>query len=177
MYIWLGINVDGQLGGIKEKAKEIDKELAFTNSCFTLPLHISLKMSFAVDGAKFPEIAADIENYYSSVEPFEIDVRGIENEQVIVWIRMHECERLNEIHDALNDLLLKKYGIGLHEYDTDYKFHTTLFMDSDGEKINAAFERVKDTPIPKRLVADRFVIGTSQSGALGTYSVYKEITK
>lgn len=177
MYIWLGINVDGQLGDVKKKAKEIDKELAFTNSCFTLPLHISLKMSFAIDDAKFSEIAADIENYYSSVESFEIDVRGIENEQVIVWIRMHECEGLNEIHDALNDLLLKKYGIGLHEYDTDYKFHTTLFMDSDGEKINAAFERVKDTPIPKRLVADRFVIGTSQGGALGTYSVYKEITK
>ena len=69
----------------------------------------------------------------------------------------------------------KKYGVPLHEYDMDYKFHTTLFMDSDTDKMNAAYDAIKNEPVPKTLRADRFIIGTSPSGALGTYSVYKEI--
>ena len=177
MYIWLGINVDEQLCEVRDRAYEVNKRLEFENFCYTLPFHISLKMSFYVDDGKFDEVVADIESYYATIEPFEIDIKGIENEQVIVWVRMRESERLNKIHDNLNELLLSKYGVGLHEYDADYKFHTTLFMDGNTDKINDAFELVKNASLPQKLVADRFLIGRSQSGRLGTYSVYKEIKR
>ena len=175
MYIWLGINVDEQLCEVRDRAYDVNRRLAFENFCYTLPFHISLKMSFQVENALFDKILADVESYYSTITPFEIDIKGIENESVIVWVRMCENKRLNKIHDDLNALLLDKYGVGLHEYDTDYKFHTTLFMDGDTSKIDAAFDMVKDTPLPQSITANRFIIGRSASGALGTYSVYKEI--
>ena len=49
MYIWTGADVDSQLGEIKELTKRAEGELGFVHSNFTLPLHVSLKMSFYVD--------------------------------------------------------------------------------------------------------------------------------
>ena len=175
MYIWLGINVDGQLADLRDRAEKIERELGVKNSCYTLPMHISLKISFPMKEELFDSVVKDVEKIYSSHRSFDINVKGIENENVIVWIRMEECETLNAIHDELNELLLRKYGVPLHEYDMDYKFHTTLFMDSDTDKMNAAYGKIKNEPVPSVLHADRFIIGTSRSGALGTYSVYKEI--
>ena len=64
-----------------------------------------------------------------------------------------------------------------HEYDLDFMFHTTLFMDDDTEKVAKAYEKVKDISVPDKLVASRFVIGTSESGDLGTYKIHKTIEK
>jgi len=175
MYIWLGINVDDQLCDLRSKAIEVERKLGMKNSCYTLPMHISLKISFPVSDELFDSIVNDVERIYSSHQTFDIDVKGIENENVIVWIRMKENEKLNAMHDELNELLLKKYGVPLHEYDMDYKFHTTLFMDNDTDKLSEAYDKVKNEPIPDMLRVNSFVIGTSPSGALGTYSVYKEI--
>jgi 2'-5' RNA ligase len=176
MYIWIGIDVDGQLCEIKQKALEIDRDFNFENSCFTLPLHISLKMSFPMSGDNFQSVVYDIASYFESTAPFEISLKGIEAYENIVWIRMINNEEINKIHDDLNDMLLSKYGVGLHEYDLDYKFHTTLFMSDDEDKIKTAYEEIKDTSLPDTLKINRFLIGTSNSGKLGTYSVFKEIT-
>ena len=73
--------------------------------------------------------------------------------------------------------VLEKYNIPLHEYDLDYKFHTTLFMDDDWEKVKQAYRKIRHMKLPARLTAERFVIGVSASGALGTYRIYKTITK
>lgn len=175
MYIWIGINVDGQLCDVKEKALEIDRNLCFKNSCFTLPLHISLKISFPVDDSRFQAVIGDIVEYYQSLKPFQIAIKGLEKDKNILWIRMVNNKEIDQIHDGLNEMLLEKYGVGLHEYDLDYKFHTTLFMDDDEEKISKAYELIKDIELPHSLIIDSFLIGTSKSGALGTYSVFKEI--
>ena len=175
MYIWLGINVDDQLCDLRSKAIDIEHKLGMKNSCYTLPMHISLKISFPVSDELFDSVVADVEEVYYSHQSFDVEVNGVENENVIVWIRMKENEKLNAIHDELNELLLKKYGVPLHEYDMDYKFHTTLFMDNDPDKLNAAYDKVKNEPVPGKLRVNSFVTGISQSGALGTYSVYKEI--
>ena len=148
MYIWLGINVNGQLLSIRQMAERIEGELVMGNSCYTLPMHISLKMSFDISEEKFNEVVEDVTRLLSSCEPFDVGVKGIENEEVIVWIRMKENDKLNSIHDALNELLLLKYRVPLHEYDADYKFHTTLFMDSDTDKLRVAYDRIKNEKLP-----------------------------
>lgn len=175
MYIWIGINVDGQLSDIKEKAMKIDRELEFKNSCFTLPLHISLKISFPMENGDFEAVIGDITDYYKSIKPFHIGVKGLEKDENIAWIRMVNNAEIHKIHDDLNEMLLQKYKVGLHEYDLDYKFHTTLFMDDDADKISKAYDLIKDVALPETLYINRFLIGTSQSGSLGTYSVYREI--
>ena len=177
MYIWIGIDVDQPLSEVRRQAMAIDRELQFQNSCFTLPLHISLKMSFEIEDSLANDVISTIEAYYQSVSPFDVKIKGLEKDQVIVWIRMMENRRLNKLHDDLNQLLMEQFDVGLHEYDMDYKFHTTLFMDQDLDKIALAYQQIKHVSLPEVLRANRFVIGTSKSGALGTYSVIKEIIK
>lgn len=177
MYIWTGIDVEKQLLDVKEKAIDIDRALAFKNSCFMLPMHISLKMSFPIRISEKEEIIKTIIDYYATIKPFEIELNKIEKYEHIVWIRMKENEYLNKISFDLNDILLKKYKIGLHEYDLDYQFHTTLFMDDDSDKVNRAFAEIQSVVLPKTISANTFLIGISETGNLGTFSIYRSIMK
>lgn len=174
MYIWLGIHVDDQFAAVGKQAKEIERCIGFTHSNFTLPLHISLKISFPVADELFDTVVHTVENYYKTLSPFDIKIHGIENEGTTAWIRMERNPTLDRIHDDLNGILLEQYGVPLHEYDTDYKYHTTLFMDSDTQKISAACEQLGSVPLPDTLRADHLLIGCSPTGALGTYKVYRE---
>ena len=175
MYIWIGIDVDDQLTQIKAAAREVEDRIGFINSNFTLPLHISLKISFPVPDAQVEAVFRDLAEVFKTVPPFSIPVKGIELDAVIAWIRMEKNATLNALHDRLNDLLLEKYQVPLHEYDRDYKFHTTLFMDMDLEKVRKAFDAVRDSFLPGVLQAKRVVIGTSPTGKLGSYTVVRDI--
>ncbi len=177
MYIWIGINVDGQMPSLKEKALLADRELGFKNSCFTLPQHISLKISFDVAPQKVDNVIADILSYYEKIEPFYIKPDKIQNCQNICWILHRSCPEIERISLDLNNMLQARYGVPLHEYDLDFLFHTSLFMDDDFTKVAAAYERVKDTPLPEKLKANRFVIGASESGALGTFKIIHEVVR
>ncbi|MBE6547636.1 MAG: hypothetical protein E7667_01980 [Ruminococcaceae bacterium] len=176
MYIWTGIDVDSQLGNIKSAAKQIESDIGFANSNFTLPFHISLKMSFCVDNSIYADVINTILDYYKQIKPFDIEVAGIEKEETIVWIRMKESPTVNLIHDDLNRILLEKYNVPLHEYDMDYKFHTTLFMDSDTTKTDRAYNKIKSEKVPTSLRVEKILIGTSETGALGSYKVTHNIT-
>ncbi len=176
MYIWVGIDMDNQLEEIREAAKAAERAIGFRHSNFTLPLHVSLKISFPVSNELASAVMADVLEIYKSVSPFLIPVSGLQNEGTIAWIRMGESKELNALHDALNEMLLSRYGVPLHEYDTDYKFHTTLFMDEDSDKVARGYAAVKNTPLPNRLRVERLLIGTSNSGALGSYQVEREFS-
>ena len=55
MYIFVGINVEKTLENIGRKVNEINDNLGYEHS--TLPLHISLKMSFEIDNGKVKAIS------------------------------------------------------------------------------------------------------------------------
>ena len=171
MYIWIGIDVDDQLASVKQRTLEIEQRIGFEHSNFTLPLHVSLKISFKVEDSVSGEVIDAILQYYKGIESFEIEVSGIEIENTIVWIRYHGNETLNRIHDDLNRILLEGYGVPLHVYDLDYKFHTTLFMDDDAEKIAAAHREIREMTLPKRVRVKALLLGTSKSGTLGSFRV------
>jgi 2'-5' RNA ligase len=171
MYIWVGVDVENQLLEVKEKTMEVEKKLGFANSNFTLPLHISLKISFKVDDNIYQKVINKITTYYRSLKPFEVEVKDIENFNTIVWIRMVNNKMIDQIHDDLNKMLFKEYNVGLHQYDLDYAFHTTLFMDNDTVKVNKAYEMIKDVKLPSKLMINKFVVGTSKDGSLGSYAV------
>ena len=177
MYVWIGIDVDSQLDKIKEKAQKIEQNIGFKNSNFTLPLHVSLKISFFIEDNIFESVKADIINIFDDFNAFDISVKGVELENNICWIRMERNSSLDGLHDRLNSVMLEKHGIPMHEYDMDYKFHTTLFMDDDINKVRNAYSELGEVYVPNKLMANKFVIGTSESGALGTYKVVCEYKK
>ena len=171
MYIWVGIDVDRQLQEIKQKGLMVEKEIGFALSNFNMPLHISLKISFEVPEGKYGSISHDILNLFKNTGAFDIPVKSIENEGCIAWIRMGECPKLKKLSIKLNNMLLEQYGIPLHEYDTDYKFHTTLFIEQNTEMVRRGYEALKDFPLPATLRAERFSIGVSTEGKPGTYKI------
>ncbi|MBQ7715177.1 MAG: 2'-5' RNA ligase family protein [Clostridia bacterium] len=175
MYIWQGADVDCQLGEIKKVTKEIEDRIGFAHSNFTLPLHISFKQSYQVEDDVADEVIDLVSDYFKTLKPFEISVKGIEHFGCIVWISTDWSERINEITDNFNRLLLEKYSVPIHLYDTDRRYHVTLFMDDDEKKVSRAYEAVKDVALPTRLRIDKLVIGTSPVGELGTYKVIKTI--
>lgn len=177
MFVWIGIDVDDQYDEIKRVAKAVDKKNGFKNSCFTLPMHISLKISFKIDKNDYENIKNSIFQVFESVKPFEIAVNAIENHGNICWIRMKDNPCLNALSAEINGILKEKHNIPLHEYDLDFLFHTSLFLDDDFDKVNMGYEFVKDVVLPEKLIANRFVIGVSESGNLGTYRVVDAVER
>lgn len=175
MFVWVGINIEEQLKETRRAVDGVFEKIDISNVTCQLPLHISLKISFEIENALFESVLDDITSMYKAHEPFEIAVRGIEKLENIEWIRMYSNEKVETLATELNAMLREKHGIPLHEYDLDFIFHTTLFMDDDAEKINAAHTLLGNLALPKNLIANTFVIGTSETGKNGTYRVYKTV--
>ena len=177
MYIWVGINVEEQLKEVRSAVDGVFEKIDISNVTCQLPLHISLKISFEIENSLFENVLNDIIAVYNEQEPFEIKVKGIEKHENIEWIRMYSNEKIEALATSLNMMLRDKYGISLHKYDLDFIFHTTLFMDDNVEKINAAHRLLGDVALPQSLIANTFVIGTSETGKNGTYRVYRTVDK
>ncbi|MBO4872754.1 MAG: 2'-5' RNA ligase family protein [Lachnospiraceae bacterium] len=175
MYIWIGIDVDEQVENIREKVREQEILRGIVKSNLTLPFHISLKMSFPMEEERAAAVMDAAEAYLRTFRPFDIPVAGIEYHTTIAWIRMRENPVLDRIHDGLDAMLAERFGVGQHEYDKDYLFHTTLFMEDDAGRVRQGYEAVKDEPLPAVLTADTFLIGASETGALGSYRVIRRI--
>ncbi len=175
MYIWVAIDVNEQVIKLREVAENYINERGLSSTTFTLPFHISLKISFQIPDDKFEDAVSDIRDFYKSLKPFQITVKGIEQSGTIVWITMQDSVELADIHKNLDEMLFEKYGVIQHDFDKDFKFHTSVLMINNEEQIAKAFETIKDTNIPETLRAERFVIGSSAEGLAGTYSVIEEI--
>lgn len=175
MFVWVGINVENQLKEVRRAVDGVFEKIDISNVTCQLPLHISLKISFEINNSLFESVLSDIVAIYSAQKPFEMEIKGIEKHENIEWIRMYSNDRVEALATKLNMMLKEKYGIPLHEYDLDFIFHTTLFMDDDADKINAAHNLLGNLELPKTLVANTFVIGKSETGKNGTYRVYKTI--
>ena len=68
-----------------------------------------------------------------------------------------------------------EFDVKPHEYDLDFKFHTTLFIDGDKDKINTAYQKIKHIDIPKNFKVTKFLIGESLTGEIGSYAVTHSI--
>ena len=83
MYIWVGIDVDSQLREIEALSLKAREEIGCAPPDFTLPLHVSLKISFEVPDREVERVVRDIENIYRESGAFIMKVRGIEYCEVI----------------------------------------------------------------------------------------------
>ena len=175
MYIWVAIDVNEQLIELRENAENYVKQQNLSSTTFSLPFHISLKISFQIPNDKFEEAINDIRNFYKSLKPFQIIVKGIEQANPIIWVTMQDSAELTDIHNKLDKMLFEKYGIIQHDFDKDFRFHTSIVIIHNKQQIIRAFDAIKDTNIPKTLKADKFIIGSSTEGQPGTYSVIEEI--
>lgn len=160
MYIWTGIIVEGQLDEVKTASIEAEKKLNL-QPLFGFPMHVSVKISFFVPNDKTNEVVDFLTEYFSLLKPFAIPVKAIELEDTIVWVRMKECDELKKIQSDMNRLLGEKFGVPVHEYDTDFKFHSTLCIADEGVA-EAFYNEVKNAHVPSVLKAEKAGIAISE---------------
>ena len=174
MYLWVGISVKEDFKDMRTRCEKIAAKLEMEDYCFQLEQHISLKMSFEA-GTDFDSIVNDLDELLAREKPFELEVSGIECFNGISWIKFKNNTQIDVLHRKICDLMKDKYHKELHEYDLDFLFHSTLFMDNNQNKIEEAYRLIKDIEIPNRIMVKDFLIGYSETGTLGTYRVLKRI--
>lgn len=177
MFVWIGINVLDELQNVQAAGKLIEKEVRTKSSFFNFPLHISLKISFKIADSVFGAVLEEVSAIFEKTAPFDVKPQEIEVFDNIAWILYAENDKLNALHDKICNTLFEKYGVVRHEYDNDYKFHTTLFMDGDSEKVETGYKKIKTVELPSVVRAHKFCIGASPSGKLDTFDIVKTIVK
>ena len=172
MYIWTALYIEDNLEELRDQAIRIGEELGVKCPLTFLPLHISLKKSFPIDDKRVDECVDLLCDYFSHLGPFHVETDGLELNQGIIWLRVKENERLMSIHSYLVDMARDRFESEPHELDGVFKYHATVFTDTE-EKLRTAFEKMRDFPLPHSILARDFLIGTSETGLPGEYSVLK----
>ncbi len=176
MYIWIGCALPEDFeASIRRAALDANREIGANTAAFSLPQHISLKISFdARDRAA--EILAALDTLLSNEAPFYVNPKTIEQNGSILWVTFEENERLSRLHRLLDGVLEQKFGIPQHPFDRTFLFHSTLFQDENNEKLSQIIRAMADFPLPAHLQIDRFLLGTSPNGTPGSYQVVAQIS-
>lgn len=175
MHIWLGIDLDSQLKQLKTLRDNTRKQLGMGVDNPDFPMHVSLKISFEVADVVASQLLDELCSYFATLTPFEIFVDKPECHPNISWLLYKPCVELQAISTHLNNYLLNNYNVPLHEYDTDFKYHSTLFLDGTTEQIAQGFDVLKQFPFPQKVTANTFCIGTSPTGENYTYKVIHRV--
>ena len=171
MYVWIACDLSDSLGKIREECMILNKDTGASEVAFSLPQHISLKISFMVDDNVLDCVLRDLNEYLSAKESFSLKGPKAELSGNIIWLRFSDSEHLSKIHSELDDLLLERYGVPLHKFDKCFAFHSTLFIDDDEEKLLYLYRQIRKIHIPGDVKIDRFIVGISDSGKAGEYRV------
>ena len=171
MYIWLAIDVDDQLASLRAAAQRVTDELYTGNPALTLPLHISLRISFSVDDALSARAVDRIGRYFAAAKPFSVTAERIERHGSVVWLKITPNNTLRRIHGELIRMMQEEFGVPPHPFDNDFLYHASLFIAPDESTAAAAFPALQPAEYPAELTAGRLILGTSETGRAGEYSV------
>ncbi len=175
MYIWIACDLSGPLAFFRDACRDYNRSLQLSEVAFSLPQHVSLKISFEVADVVTEEVIEAVSDYLSGVSPFEVTEAVPELCGSVLWLRFPENESLKRLHRELDEMLWERYGVPQHEFDRDFKFHSTLFIDEDIAALGRMYEMILSLDLPKRIKVNGFLIGVSNTGKAGEYSVYKKI--
>ena len=174
MYIWIGCRLPYQFEEeIRAVCIDKNKTIGLDAVAFSLPQHISLKISFETEKAE--AILEELERLLSTWDAFAVRINGIEEFGNILWMAVGENETLSRLHETLDEHLQRHFAILRHQFDTCFKFHSTLFIDPDRKKLTQMREALSMVSFPKDLEVDSILLGTSETGQPGSYRVVREI--
>ena len=174
MYIWIGCKLPEKFEQeIRQRCLSIGAQYKLDTAGFSLPQHISLKISFDA-GERYKEILDKLCAMLEKEKRFCVTPKGIQQQGNILWIPFRESGILRSLHNRLDDFLYRDFGIAQHPFDKAFQFHSTLFF-GERESITQAEAMLMDYPLPDQLQIDTCLLGISESGKSGTYRVVREI--
>lgn len=174
MYVWIGLSLNDELQDFSNNIIQYSFKKNIKTPLNALPIHISLRISFDIQNELYRKIEDEILLFAKSLKPFNVSFKQIEKNNNIIWLRCEDNHILLESHNFLCEILKEKHNIPYHEFDNNFIFHSTLFMD-DHDKINKEFSNVSGLKFPKNININKMLLGTSENGEPGTFKVKKTI--
>lgn len=175
MHIWIGCLLPEEFEkALRGVCTPLGQEFGLDAVAFSLPQHISLKISFPYNGdvqALLDYLTELLKNQPS----FTVHPKPIERQGNILWIPFAESGQLQQLHNLLDTKLKKDHSVPQHIFDKAFLFHSTLFFGPE-EPLEQARQALQSFPIPQELRVSVFVIGTSETGQPGTYRVVRSIS-
>lgn len=174
MYIWIGAKLPDEFESyIRGVCIPISEALGLDTSGFSLPQHISLKISFDA-GNQAEEILAFLEQRLRGERVFYVNPRMPQRHENILWMPFRPNAPLRHCHNLLDRELQERFGIDQHPFDKAFAFHSTLFLGEEGP-LTRVEEALQKLPLPGLLEINTILLGVSESGKSGTYRVVREI--
>ena len=175
MYIWFGIDVDKYFHHFNDQLRKIEKEVGLNVELSKLPFHISLIISKEIDENIKDDIVNRINRYFIDIKPFIIKTKNIEENNNVVWIRFAENEYLNKIHKDLLKILKEEFNLEKAYFDNCFKYHTSLFISDDIDKLHKAYLKIKNMDLIKEVYVDKLLIGLADNLKISDFRIEKEI--
>ena len=175
MYIWFGIDVDKYFHHLSKDLRRIEKEVGLNVELSKLPFHISLIISKEIDEGIKDNIIDRISKYLTNIKPFNITLKGIEENNNVVWIRFSENDILNKIHEDILKILKDDFNLDKAYFDTCFIYHTSLFINDDIELLHKAYLKIKDYDLIKEVSVNKLLIGLAESLKISDFYIEKEI--
>lgn len=174
MFIWVGCKLPEEYQQeIRNICLEQNNALNLDTVAFSLPQHISLKISF--EFSDYEAVLDALTDYLSAQKSFSVCMQNPQQEGNILWLPVAENETLIRLHAQLDDLLENRFGIPQHPFDKAFLFHSTLFMDADTEKIWKMQELLTPFSMQRTLAVDTFLLGLSETGKPGQCRIVRQI--
>lgn len=174
MYIWIGCQLPKDFEeAVRSHCTALNNGIGLGTVAFCLPQHVSLKISFQSDRCR--EILDYLIGFFETQLPFSLHIQPAEQNGNILWIPVKDNLHLQQLHEQLDTQLQQYFGIPRHHFDTCFQFHSTLFMDSDTDKLSRMHQLLQNFPATQELHIDTFLIGISETGKLGQYRVIRKI--
>lgn len=174
MYIWIGCKLPEDFSDeLRAKCLPLGEALGLDMVSFSLPQHISLKISF--EATQDPAVILDaLEAMLKQEKAFSVALGGLEIMGNILWLTFGENDTLQRLHRLLDQRLLNEFGVRQHDFDKAFAFHSTLFFGQPAA-LRQALSALRPLKLPRELAVDTFLLGVSESGAAGTYRVVRQI--
>ena len=174
MYLWIGCKLpESYEREIRAHCRKLNEGICLDTVAFSLPQHISLKISFPTGQAE--EVLEYLSDCLRAQSPFTVQITDVQRTENILWLCAAENETLNRLHRELDDRLESRFGIAQHEFDKAFQFHSTLFLDTDTAKVEQMHRALHGYPFARFLPIDTFLLGLSETGKPGTYRVVRQI--
>ena len=174
MYVWIGCKLPKSFETeIRSLCLKQNEALGLDTVAFSLPQHISLKISF--ETAAHEAVLEALTAFLSTQQPFPVRIGNPSQNGNILWLPVAENKVLRQLHDRLDTLLQDLFDIPQHTFDKAFLFHSTLFIDESVEKISKMSAYLQNYSIARVLAVDTFLLGISETGKAGTYRVVRQI--
>ena len=174
MYLWIGCKLPADYETeIRTLCLQKNESLGLNTVAFSLPQHISLKISF--DSPDTEKMITHLETFFAKLPPFEVKIKALDQMGSILWLTVEENPVLQNLHHELDRILEHQFQIPQHPFDCNFQFHSTLFLDDDTEKIGKMAGALESHCFARTLQVDTILLGTSPTGTAGDYRVVKEI--